>query len=99
MTRSAVRSLTSPGRLVTKGWSVALLAVLFGGATLLSTSPALAKKKKVVVTAKEGTELPFDVKDVQTVFWDGQRQLKEDLKKRIRAVVKTGIGAAANPIG
>lgn len=46
MTRSAVRSLTSPGRLVTKGWSVALLAVLFGGATLLSTSPALAKKKK-----------------------------------------------------
>jgi hypothetical protein len=24
---------------------------------------------------------------------------KEDLKKRIRAVVKTGIGAAADPIG
>jgi hypothetical protein len=56
-------------------------------------------KKKVVVTAKEGTELPFDVKDVPTIFWDGQRQLKEDLKKRIRAVVKTGVGAAANPIG
>jgi hypothetical protein len=56
-------------------------------------------KKKVVVTAKEGTELPFDVKDVPTIFWDGQRQLKEDLKKRIRAVVKTGIGAAADPIG
>jgi hypothetical protein len=46
MTRSAVRSRTSPGRLVTKGWGIALLAMLFGGATLLSTSPALAKKKK-----------------------------------------------------
>lgn len=56
-------------------------------------------KKKVVVTAKEGTELPFDVKDIPTIFWDGQKQLKEDLKKRIRAVVKTGIGTAANPIG
>jgi hypothetical protein len=56
-------------------------------------------KKKVVVTAKEGTELPFDVKDIPTIFWDGQTKLKEDLKKRIRVVIKTGIGAAANPIG
>jgi hypothetical protein len=56
-------------------------------------------KKKVAVTAKEGTELPFDVKDIPTVFWDGQKKLKEDLKKRIQAVVKTGIGTAANPIG
>jgi hypothetical protein len=55
-------------------------------------------KKKVVVTAKDGTELPFDVKDIPTIFWDGQRKLREDLKKRIQAVVKTGIGTAADPI-
>ena len=46
MTRSAVRSLTSPGRLVTKGWGIALLAVLFGGATLLTSNTAVAAKKK-----------------------------------------------------
>jgi predicted Rossmann-fold nucleotide-binding protein len=55
-------------------------------------------RKKVVVTAKAGTELPFDVKDIPTIFWDGQRKLREDLTKRIEAVVKTGIGAAADPI-
>ena len=46
MTRSAVHSRTSPGRLVPPVWGITLLAVLFGGATFLSTSPALAKKKK-----------------------------------------------------
>ena len=46
MTRSAAVSRTSPGRLVSSGWGIALLAVLFGGATLLSARPALAKKKK-----------------------------------------------------
>jgi hypothetical protein len=55
-------------------------------------------RKKVVVTAKEGTELPFDVKDIPTIYWDGQRKLREDLKKRIVAVVKSGIGTAADPI-
>ena len=46
MTRSVVRSRTSPGRFVSSGWGIALLAVLFGGSTLLSARPALAKKKK-----------------------------------------------------
>ena len=46
MTRSGFRSRTSPGRLVPSVWGISLLAVLFGGATLLSTSPAFAKKKK-----------------------------------------------------
>jgi hypothetical protein len=46
MTRSAVLSRTSPGRLVSSGWAITLLAVLFGGATLLSAAPAEAKKKK-----------------------------------------------------
>jgi hypothetical protein len=31
---------------VTSGWGIALLAVLFGGATLMQARPALAKKKK-----------------------------------------------------
>ena len=56
MTRSTVRSLTSPGRLVTKGWSVALLAMLFGGATLLSAGPALAKAKKKGGPATQATD-------------------------------------------
>jgi hypothetical protein len=49
MTRSAVLPRTSPKRdrrLVSSGWGITLLAVLFGGATLLSSGPALAKKKK-----------------------------------------------------
>jgi hypothetical protein len=46
MTRSAVLPRTSPGRLVSKGWGIALLAALFGAATLLPARPALAKKKK-----------------------------------------------------
>ena len=46
MTRSSVGSRTSPGRFVSSGWGIALLAVLFGGSTLLSARPALAKKKK-----------------------------------------------------
>jgi len=49
MTRSAVLPRTSPkrdSRLVSSGWGITLLAVLFGGATLLSSGPALAKKKK-----------------------------------------------------
>jgi len=55
--------------------------------------------KRVIVTARKGTELPFDVKDIPTIFWDSQRKLKEDLEARIRAIVKTGIAAAAAPLG
>jgi hypothetical protein len=55
--------------------------------------------KKVIVTAKAGTELPFDVKDIPTIFWSGQTQLRKDLEKRILAVVKTAVPAAGPPIG
>jgi len=55
--------------------------------------------KKVIVTAKEGTELPFDVKDIPTIYWSGQTQLKRDLEKRIRTVVKTAVPDAGPPIG
>ena len=46
-------------------------------------------QKHVIVTAKEGTELPFDVKDIPTIFWGSLVKLREDLERRIRKVVKT----------
>ena len=55
--------------------------------------------KKVIVTAKDGTELPFDVKDIPTIFWSGQTQLRKDLEKRILTVVKTALPVAGPPIG
>lgn len=42
--------------------------------------------KPCIVTACKGTTLPFDVKDVPTVFWESQRQLKEQLRDRIKAI-------------
>jgi hypothetical protein len=47
-------------------------------------------KKPVVVTAMAGTQLPFDVKDVPTIFWDGQRQLKDDLRAKIESLSAHG---------
>jgi hypothetical protein len=51
--------------------------------------------KRVVATAREGTELPFDVKDIPVVFWAGQTQLKQELKARIVNVVKPAIAEPA----
>jgi len=42
-------------------------------------------EKQVVVTARTGTKLPFDIKDIPVIFWDGQEDLKKKLSKRIRA--------------
>jgi PEGA domain-containing protein len=58
MTRSAVLSRTSPrdSRLVSSGWAITLLAVLFGGSTLLSSAPAFAKKKKSAEPAQATDE-------------------------------------------
>jgi hypothetical protein len=39
--------------------------------------------KQVVVTARKGTLLPFDISDVPVIYWDGQENLKEQLRKRI----------------
>ena len=55
--------------------------------------------KKVIATAKEGTDLPFDVKDIPTIFWSGQTQLRKDLEKRIRSVIKTAVPTTGPPIG
>ena len=41
--------------------------------------------KQVVVTARKGTTLPFDIVDVPVIFWDGLQDLKKQLRKRIKA--------------
>lgn len=55
--------------------------------------------KTVIVTAKEGTELPFDVKDVPVIMWTGQRKLKDDLKARINELMPSAVPGAQPPIG
>lgn len=45
-------------------------------------------KKPVVVTAKSGTDLPFDVKDMPTIFWKGQTQLKTELRTKIKLIAE-----------
>src|SRR5690349_20232086 len=42
--------------------------------------------KQVVITAWKGTELPFDVADLPTIFWDSQKHLKERLKEKIKLI-------------
>ena len=47
---------------------------------------AHGKRKPVVITAMDKTQLPFDVKDIPTIFWNGQKQLKEKLKEKIARI-------------
>jgi hypothetical protein len=54
---------------------------------------------KVIVTAKNGTQLPFDVKDIPTLLWESQEELGNDLRERIQTVVKSAVRQAAPPIG
>jgi nucleoside 2-deoxyribosyltransferase len=37
--------------------------------------------KDLIMTAKKGTELPFDVGDIPAIFWEIQEDLKERLRK------------------
>ncbi len=40
--------------------------------------------KQVIVTAKMGTQLPFDIKDVPVILWDDdQEKFKKQLLKRV----------------
>jgi hypothetical protein len=43
--------------------------------------------KEVILIAKKGTELPFDLKDLPTLFWETQRDLKKGLEERIEGVL------------
>lgn len=45
-----------------------------------------ALDKPIVATAKEGTIIHFDAKDVPIIFWNSQTQLKKDLQQRIQQI-------------
>lgn len=45
-----------------------------------------ALRKPLIVTAKKGTNLPFDVKDIPVIFWENQKGLKEQLRKKIKKI-------------
>jgi hypothetical protein len=42
--------------------------------------------KPVILTAKSGTELPFDMTDIPVLFWENQRGLKEQLTRRMQSI-------------
>jgi nucleoside 2-deoxyribosyltransferase len=50
---------------------------------------AQALGKGVITTAYKGTQLPFDIFDVPTLYWNSQRTLREELDRRIKTVRKT----------
>ena len=47
---------------------------------------AQGRRKKVIVTAKKDTKLPFDISDVPVLYWLNQGELKEGLSKAIEAL-------------
>jgi len=47
---------------------------------------AEGQNKQVVMTAFQGTNLPFDVADIPTIFWEGQKQLKDRLREKIKLI-------------
>jgi hypothetical protein len=47
---------------------------------------AQAIGKPVIVSAKEGTPLPFDIYDVPTIYWNNQKSLRDTLKARIQKI-------------
>ena len=48
-----------------------------------------AIEKPLIVTAKAGTILPFDVKDIPVIFWKNQKNLREQLTKKIKFISST----------
>jgi len=42
--------------------------------------------KEVVMVAKKGTELPFNVADVPVIFWESFEEFKVELRKRLQAL-------------
>lgn len=48
---------------------------------------AQGMRKEVILTARSGTVLPFDVSDIPVIFWDSQRTLKEQLTRRLQLLL------------
>jgi hypothetical protein len=45
--------------------------------------------KRAIVTAREGTELPFDLKDVPTLFWkENWAELQDKLEEKIKPIAE-----------
>lgn len=42
--------------------------------------------REVVLVAKKGTELLFNVADVPVIFWDSFEDFKQDLRKRLKGL-------------
>ena len=42
--------------------------------------------RAVIVSAKKDTPLPFDIADIPVLFWSGQEELKEKLRRRVKEV-------------
>jgi hypothetical protein len=42
--------------------------------------------KEVILVAKEGTKLPFDINDVPVLFWDSFTEFEEELTKRVEKI-------------
>jgi hypothetical protein len=47
---------------------------------------AEALGKRVIVTAKEGTKLPFDTKDIPTLLWKDQTRLADSLRPQLEEI-------------
>ncbi len=45
--------------------------------------------KEMIVTAKEGTELPFDINDIPVLFWEGFTDFEDALEKRVQSIGKS----------
>ncbi len=43
--------------------------------------------RPVIVTARKGTELPFDLADMPVLFWETQADLREKLRRRMEDIV------------
>ena len=42
--------------------------------------------KEVILTAKAGTKLPFDIQDVPVLFWESFVEVEEQLEKRVAQI-------------
>jgi len=42
--------------------------------------------KEVILIAKKGTKLPFDITDIPVLFWEGFTRFAEELRKRVEAI-------------
>jgi hypothetical protein len=44
--------------------------------------------RPVIVSAKKGTSLPFDIADIPVLYWSGQEELKEKLRRRVKEIAQ-----------